>query len=117
MTLSYIPPREYKDDPPIALALFKASPSITLLDYNFPRIPIKDIKGFEVIIILFACIFSDIQKSEGQGLVTLDVKKETQRLQKIEDKAEERARRHKAEEIEKETDRLRKVAHDEFMAK
>ena len=99
------------------MALFSASPSITLLDYNFPRLPIKDVKGFEVIILLFGCIFIDIQKNEGQGLVSLDVKKETQRLQKIEDKAEDRARRQKAEEINKETERLRKHAHDEFMAK
>ena len=117
MTLSYIPPREFKDDPPITLALFNPSPSITLLDHNFPRIPVKDIKGFEIIVLLFASVFIDVLKNEGQGLVSVDVKKETQRLQKIEDKAEERARRHRVEEIDRETERLKKIAHEEFMAK
>lgn len=117
MTLSYIPAREFRDDPSVTLALFSTSPSITLLDYNFSRIPISDVKGFEIIILLFASIFIDILKIEGQGLVSFDVKKETLRLQKSEMKAEERARRTKAEEIDRETERLRKVAHDEFMAK
>ena len=91
MTLTYIPPREFKDDPPVTLALFSTSPSITLLDYNFPRIPISDVKGFEIIILLFTSAFIDILKYEGQGIVSFDVKKETLRLQKSEMKAEERA--------------------------
>src|SRR5271167_2589059 len=99
MTLSYIPPREFKDDPPVTLALFNTAPSITLLDYNFPRLPISDIKGFEIIILLFGALFMDILKIEGQGIASLDVKKETLRLQKSEMKAEERARKARAEEI------------------
>jgi len=78
MTLAYIPDKAYKDDPPITLALFAPAPSITLLDYNFPRIGIKDIKGFEVIIILFAALFIDVIKStavEGPGIAAFDVKK------------------------------------------
>ena len=119
MTLSYIPAKQFKDDPPITLALFSPSPSITLLDYNFPRIEISDIKGFEVIILLFASLFVDILKShgEGHGIPIADIKKETQRLQKLEDKEEEVARRKKAEEIDRETERLRKLTRDEFLEK
>ena len=118
MTLSYIPAKQFKDDPPITLALFSASPSITLLDYNFPRIPISDVKGFEVIILLFASLFIDILKSNSEGQIpSTEIKKETQRLQKLEDKAEEVARRKKAEEIDRETERLRKLARDEFLEK
>ena len=118
MTLTYIPPREYRDDSPIALALFSASPSITLLDYNFPRIPIKDVKGFEVIILLFSALFRDILKSgENAGLSFKEVKKETSRLQKMEIEAEERARRQKADEIDRETERLRRLAREEFLAR
>ena len=115
MTLSYIPAKQFKDDPPITLALFSASPSITLLDYNWSRIPISDIKGFEVIILLFACLFNDILKSGEGQIAATDIKKETQRLQKLEDKAEEAARRKKAEEIDRETERLRKLAREEFL--
>jgi hypothetical protein len=120
MTLSYIPDREYKDDPPVTLALFNPSPKITLLDYNFSRIPIKDVKGFEVIIVLFASLFVDILKStqhDGQGLLATDIKRETQRLQKLEEKEEERSRRQEAEEIDRETERLRKLAQEEYLEK
>lgn len=118
MTLSYIPAKQFKDDPPITLALFSASPSITLLDYNFPRVSISDVKGFEVIILLFASLFADILKSSSEGQIpSAEIKKETQRLQKLEDKAEEVARRKKAEEIDRETERLRKLARDEFLEK
>lgn len=120
MTLSYVPPREFKDDPPITLALFSPSPTLTLLDYNFARLPIRDVKGFEVIIVLFACVFIDLLKvshGDSQGLAAVDVKRETQRLQKLEEKEEERARRQKVEEIERETERLRKLAQEEFIEK
>jgi hypothetical protein len=119
MTLTYIPPREYRDDSQIALALFSASPSITLLDYNFPRISIKDVKGFEVIILLFSALFRDILKSgeKKAGLSFNEVKKETSRLQKMEIEAEERARRQKAEEIDRETEHLRRLAREEFLAR
>jgi flagellar biosynthesis GTPase FlhF len=117
MSLEYIPDKAYKDDPPITLALFAPAPSITLLDYNFPRIGIQDIKGFEVIIILFVALFVDVLKStavEGPGIAAFDVKKETQRLQKLESKAEEKARKQRAEEIDRETERLRKMAEQEY---
>ena len=117
MSLTYIPDKAYKDDPPITLALFSAASSITLLDYNFPRIGIKDMKGFEVIIILFSALFIDVLKStavEGSGITAFDVKKETQRLQKLESKAEEKARKQRAEEIDRETERLRKLAEQEY---
>jgi hypothetical protein len=118
MTLTYLPSREFRDDPPVTLALFSASPSLTLLDYNFPRIQIKDVKGFEVIILLFASLFRDIIKTGGDDVATvLDVKKETQRLQKLEMKEEERVRRQRAEEIDRETERLRILARDEYLAK
>src|SRR5271170_556677 len=119
MTLSYIPAKQFKDDPPITLALFSPSPAITLLDYNFLRIQISDVKGFEVIIVLFASLFVDILKShgEGHGIPIADIKKETQRLQKLEDKEEDAARRKKAEEIDRETERLRKLTRDEFLEK
>jgi hypothetical protein len=120
MTLSYVPPREFKDDPLITLALFSPTPMLTLLDYNFARLPIDDVKGFEVIVVLFASVFNDILKThqtDGQGLATTDVKRETQRLQKLEEKEEERARRQKAEEIERETERLRKLSQQEYMEK
>ena len=119
MSLSYIPPKRYKDDPPITLALFSPSPSITLLDYNFPRIDIKDLKGFEVIIILFECLFIDIIKStqiESHGLTHHEVKRETQRLQKLERQAEEKYKRIQLQEIERETERLRKLAQEEYLA-
>jgi hypothetical protein len=118
MTLSYIPPKQFKDDPPVTLALFSPSPSITLLDYNFPRVQIEDIKGFEIIIILFASLFIDIIKSsqiESHGLTNLEVKKETQRLQKLERQAEEKYRKIQEQEIERETERLRKLAQQEFI--
>jgi len=118
MTLSYIPAKEFKDDPPINLALFNRSPSVTLLDYNFPRIPIKDIKGFEVIILLFASLFIDFlhhTQSEGQGSVPADVKRETERLQKLEDKEQERLRREREEEVQRETERLKKQAQEEYL--
>jgi len=118
MTLSYIPPKRYKDDPPITLVLFSPSPSITLLDYNFPRIQIEDVKGFEVIIILFASLFIDIIKSsqiESHGLSSLEVKRETQRLQKLEKQAEEKYKRMQEQEIERETERLRKLAQEEYL--
>jgi len=117
MTLSYIPDKAYKDDLPITLALFAPAPSITLLDYNFPRIGIEDLKGFEVIIILFAALFIDVLKTtaiEGAGISAFDVKKETQRLQKLESKAEEKARKQRAEEVDRETERLRKLAEKEY---
>jgi uncharacterized Zn finger protein (UPF0148 family) len=117
MTLVYIPSKQYRDDPPISLALFSSSPSLTLLDYNFPRVAIQDIKGFEVIILLFASLFRDIIKTGEIDVPSTGVKKETQRLQKMELKAEEKARRARAEEIDRETDRLRKLAHDEYLAK
>lgn len=47
----------------------------------------------------------------------MNVKKETLKLQKSEMKAEERLRREKAEVIDRETERLRKLAHDEYIAK
>ena len=119
MTLTYIPHKEYKDDPPVTLALFSATPSITLLDYNWPRIPITDIKGFEVIILLFAALFIDVIKStqiEGPtGITSNDVKKETQRLQKLETKTEERLRKLQAEDIARETERLRKLDAEEMI--
>lgn len=116
MTLSYIPPKQYKDDPPITLALFSPSPSITLLDYNFHRLPITDIKGFEVILILFASLFIDVIKSsqiESHGLTNQEIQKETQRLQKLEKQAEEKYKKIQDQEIEKETERLRKLAQQE----
>jgi hypothetical protein len=119
MTLTYIPPKQYKDDPPVTLALFSATPSITLLDYNWPRIPIEDIKGFEIIIILFAALFIDVIKStqiEGPtGLTSSDVKKETQRLQKLENKTEERLRKQQADDVARETERLRKLEAEEMI--
>src|SRR5436305_15223012 len=108
MTLSYIPPREFRDDPHVSLALFNSSKTLTLLDYNFPRIPIRDNKGFEIIILLFASLFIDILKNEGQGVPTVDIKKETQRLQKLEAQEEERSRRKRADELDRETERLKK---------
>jgi hypothetical protein len=117
MTLYYLPGKEYKDDPHISLALFNTTPSITLLDYNFSRIDIKDIKGFEVIILLFASLFRDILLSQGDkdGVASNDIKKETQRLQKLEMKTEERLRKEQATEIDRETGRLRKLAREEFL--
>jgi hypothetical protein len=117
MTLVYKPPRQFRDDPPITLALYSPSPQVTLLDYNFPRVPIKDVKGFEVIILLFVSLFNDIVKHEGKGLVSTDIKKETMRLQKKEQEEEDRVRKAQAEEIERETERLRKIQHDEYLAK
>lgn len=120
MTLTYIPAKEYKDDPPVTLALFSPSPFVTLLDYNFPRLPIKDVKGFEVIILLFTSLFIDVIKCtqiENNGLSHNEVKKETQRLQKLEAKAEEKMRRRKQEEIDRETERLRKLSNEEYMEK
>jgi hypothetical protein len=117
MTLNYIPPKEYKDDPPITLATFSPSPSITLMDHNLSRIELDDVKGFEVIILLFASLFTDIIKStqvdSSGSLAQVEVKRETERLAKLEKLAEERWRKQEQEEIEKETDRLRKLAVEE----
>jgi hypothetical protein len=118
MSLSYIPPKEFKDDPPITLALFSPTPSITLLDYNFPRLPINDIKGFEIIILLFASLFNDVIKSSQNdgGLTSSEIKKETHRLQKLEEK-EEKAKKARREQIDKETERLRKMEQEELAEK
>jgi hypothetical protein len=90
-----------------------------MLDYNFPRIPIEDVKGFEVIILLFAALFRDIATKTGatEGMTANDVKRETQRLQKLENKAEEATRRQRAGEIDRETERLRKLAREEYLAR
>ena len=117
MTLTYIPPREFRDDPSVTLALFSPSPSLTLLDYNFSRIPIKDVKGFEIITLLFASVFIDLLKRDkGDGsLASAEVKKETQRLKKLEEQEQEQLRRE-AEELERETERLRKLQKEEELA-
>jgi hypothetical protein len=117
MTLVYKPPRQFRDDPPVALALFDPSPQVTLLDYNFPRVPIEDVKGFEIIILLFVSLFNDILKHESKGHVSSQVKKETSRLQKQEYDEKERLRKAQAEEIERETERLRKMAQEEEVAR
>ena len=113
MTLSYIPPREFKDDPPITLALFNTNPStsVTLLDYNFYRIPITDMKGFEVIIVLFASLFIDLlnTSSETHHVISTDIKKETLRLKKEEEKQREDERRKREMEVQQEHERLRKL--------
>ena len=117
MTLVYKPSRQFRDDPPITLALYNPSPQVTILDYNFHRVPIKDVKGFEVILLLFTSLFNDIVKHEGKGLISRDIRKETERLVKKEHEEEERLRRGQAEKIERETELLRKIAHEEYMAK
>ena len=117
MTLVYKPSRQFRDDPPITLALYNPSPQVTVLDYNFPRVPIKDVKGFEVILLLFVSLFNDIVKHEGKGIVSRDIKKETERLAKKEHEEEERVRRDQAEKIERETEWLRKIAHEDYLAK
>jgi hypothetical protein len=117
MTLVYKPPRQFRDDPPVALALFDPSPRVTLLDYNFPRIPIEDVKGFEIIILLFVSLFNDILKHESKGHVSTQVKKETTRLQKQELDEAERLRKAQVDEIERETERLRKITREEEVAR
>ena len=116
MTLSYIPPKEFKDDPPVTLALFNPSPQLTLLDYNFSRLPINDIKGFEIICILFASLFVDIIHSTGaqnECLAAEEIKKETLRLAKLEEKEEEKIRRQQAELQRQETELLKMLEMEE----
>jgi hypothetical protein len=96
MTCHYYPSSKHKDDPPISVALF-SPPNLTLLDYNFPRFGLRDVKGFEIILLLFSSIFLDLIRAPTT-LSSYQVKKETARLEKLEKKAEEKTERRKRKE-------------------